>query len=69
MTTARGPDAPLHYYRLYLISDDGSIVRTLELHCSDDGDAIRAATELAGGTAAELWQRGRLVTHIRRSNA
>lgn len=69
MTTRGGPDAPLHIYRLYLIGGDGGIVRTLELHCAGDGDAIRAATEIAGGTAAELWQRGRLVTHIRRGDA
>jgi len=62
---SQDPGAPLLYYRMYLIGDDGGIVKALELHCAGDDDAISAATELAAGAAAELWQRGRLVTQIR----
>ena len=48
-------------YRLYLLGDDGHIVRAVELDCEHDGQAIDQAERHADGRPMELWERARQV--------
>lgn len=43
-------------YRVCLMSDDGSAVRSLQLLCRDDDTAREYARQLVDGHAIELWK-------------
>jgi hypothetical protein len=43
-------------YRACLMNDDGSVKRSLQLVCPDDGTAKEYARQLADGHAIELWK-------------
>jgi len=49
------------YYRLYSIDAAGRFLRFDEFDAADDVAATAMAQSLRGETAAELWERGRLV--------
>jgi hypothetical protein len=38
------------------MNDDGSVLRSLQLVCPDDGTAKEYARQLADGHAIELWK-------------
>ena len=48
-------------YRIYLLSNDGSISQRVEFLASDDEVAIERAKEAAVFLEAELWHSSRLV--------
>jgi hypothetical protein len=43
-------------YRACLMNDDGSVLRSLQLVCPDDGTAKEYARQLADGHVVELWK-------------
>jgi hypothetical protein len=51
-------------YRVYEIGDDGHIVRSRPLICSDDREAIEKASEFADGRVIEVWSCERFVTRL-----
>jgi hypothetical protein len=42
-------------YRACLMSEDGTVLRSLQLLCPDDDTAKEYARQLADGHAIELW--------------
>ena len=48
-------------YRASLVSDDGSVLRSVLLVCPDDEIAKEYARQLVDGHAIELWQGERRV--------
>lgn len=48
-------------YRASLVSDDGSVLRSVLLVCPDDKFAKEYARQLVDGHAIELWQGERRV--------
>ncbi len=51
-------------YRVYVLGDDGHIVRAIELDCQDDSAATEAAKQHLNGRDIELWQRERCVARF-----
>ena len=51
-------------YRVYEIGDDGHIVKSTPLICTDDREAIEKARELAEGHVIEVWNGERFVTRL-----
>ena len=50
-------------YRIYFLTRDGEILRTLELNGTRDQDAIQKATHIRGADEVEIevWERTRFV--------
>jgi hypothetical protein len=50
-------------YQIYFLASEGEVVRTFELVCADDQDAMLKATNLRGvdEVEIEIWERTRLV--------
>jgi hypothetical protein len=48
-------------YHIYLIGEDGFIVRRVDLFCSDDGAARRQAEQLVDGHDVELWRNASMI--------
>ena len=49
-------------YRVYLLDDGGSILKSSDVECADDTSANSAARELLeDGAQAEIWQGTRLL--------
>lgn len=51
-------------YCLYLMTDDGHILRPIDLACADDAEALALAEGQRGLRPAELWQRARVVAKL-----
>jgi hypothetical protein len=54
----------LQHYRVYVIGQDGRFIRSIDLSCEDDDDAIKSAKQLIDGHDLELWQRDRRIARF-----
>jgi len=52
------------HYRVYFLDAANHIIRSHDLECDDDADAIERLRELNHAHAMELWERARLVRRI-----
>jgi hypothetical protein len=48
-------------YRLYFHDFEGHIIRSIEMVCADDAEAIAWAQRIANGNPVELWELARMV--------
>lgn len=55
-------------YRVYIIGENGHFMRSEELECSDDTEAIETAKQLIDGHDIELWQRARKIAKFDRES-
>jgi hypothetical protein len=53
----------LAMYQIYLLTPDGEVLRTLELDCASDQDAVQRAIRLRGADEVEIevWEFTRFV--------
>lgn len=51
-------------YRLYILNEQGGIVRSVDFACLHDAEAIEMARDRCGGADAELWQYAPVVARI-----
>jgi hypothetical protein len=61
----RGEARASHYYRAYVLNDDGHIFDFAQLAADDDEDAKRQARHLREGFDIEVWQQDRLVARLK----
>jgi hypothetical protein len=54
-------------YRAYILTPDDHIARAVDLFCEDDESAKERAKQLVNGHDVELWQLGRKVETLRRT--
>jgi hypothetical protein len=48
-------------YGAYIVGPDGHIRDRVDMHATDDGEAIKLAEQLVDGHDVELWQLGRKI--------
>ena len=54
-------------YRAYIVGDDGHFMRAVDIFCEDDEAAKERAKQLVNGHDVELWQLGRKVETLKRT--
>jgi len=52
------------HYRVYFLDGADHIIRSQDLECDDDAQAIERLRQLNHAHAVELWERARLVQRI-----
>ena len=54
----------MEHYRVYVIGQDGRLIRSIDISCVDDSAAIESAKQFIDGHDLELWQRDRRIARF-----
>jgi hypothetical protein len=54
------------HYQVYFVDWDGNLLRTLDIECAGDPEAVKRATELQDGHEVEVWDQVRFICWLPR---